>query len=191
MGVREQHGVGAEKIIQQFKALEVLPDDLDLVPRTHTEAKSHLYPKDRQFCLLDSVYTQQAHGSPTDTSRQNTHRHKTNKVKVREGQTESIDEIYIQVSTKLQKTFLRQKTQNSSLLNQSHKMSELFATRYHRNGLIYMERNVRWELVGKVVHPNQKRTLYAWILIEQPIVEKLISFQFCMTVIHTMYTSIV
>lgn len=57
MGVREQHGVGAEKIIQQFKAPEVLPEDLGLVLRTHTEAKSHLYFKDRQFCLLDSVYT--------------------------------------------------------------------------------------------------------------------------------------
>ena len=74
-----------------------------MVLRTHTEAKSNLYSKDRQFCLLDSVYTWQAHGAPTDISRQNTNKRKTNKLKVREGQTESTDEIHIKVSAKLQK----------------------------------------------------------------------------------------
>ena len=49
----------------QFKSLDVLPEDLDLIPSTQTKANTHL---DRQSCLLDSAHTWQPRDPHTQTT---------------------------------------------------------------------------------------------------------------------------
>ena len=49
----------------QFKSLDVLPEDLDLIPSNHTKANTHL---NRQSCHLDSPHTWQPRDPHTQTT---------------------------------------------------------------------------------------------------------------------------